>query len=232
VNLDKLAKQLRRDVAANPKKAAVLGLMALVALYFWGPLVWGWVNSGDGKNKAKAELANLILTDDPLEPADKAKARSKPKFHWEKVRPLLAQDPRMVSATFDEVWIDPFGKPAHGEGEDARALDATNSSAAAVAAQNNPPDHGLTLTSVAIGPRRSAATISGERYYVGDEIAAGGKDKALPGLIFRVTKITPQGVELQGHGRIIVLQLSRSRLASGDTIARTPGSGARQSEDD
>jgi hypothetical protein len=104
--------------------------------------------------------------------------------------------------------------------------------ASAAGAQNSQADQGLTLTSIAIGPRRSAATISGERYCVGDEIAAGGKDKVAAGSIFRVTKITPEGVELQGQGRIIVLHLSKSRLASGDTIVRMPGSGDRQSEDD
>lgn len=228
VNLDKLAKQFRRDLAANPKKAAVLGLMALVALYFWGPLVWGWANSGEGQEKTKAELANLILADDPLEAADKAKSRSKPKFRWEKVRPLLAQDPRMVSATFDEVWNDPFGKPPPAEVvAEVATQEAASAAAANAAAQSTPAELRLTLTSIAIGPRRRAATISGERYFVGDEIAASGKDGAAAVQKFRVARITSQGVELQGQGRIIVLQLARSRLASGDTIERQSENGDR-----
>jgi hypothetical protein len=48
VKLDKLVKQLRRDATANPKKTALLGVMALVALYFWGPLLWKGVVAEKG----------------------------------------------------------------------------------------------------------------------------------------------------------------------------------------
>src|SRR6266576_3193818 len=111
VNLEKLAKQLRRDLAANPKKAAALGLMVLVALYFWGPLAWKWVAAGGNKRNSKVNMASLILTDDPVEPSHQTKVRGGAKFRWEKARQLIRQDPHMVSATFDARWIDPFGKP-------------------------------------------------------------------------------------------------------------------------
>jgi len=224
VNLDKLAKQLRRDVAANPKKAAALGLMLVVALYCWGPLVWSWMSSNQGKKTDQAQLANLILTDDPLEPADKAKNRSKARFRWEKVRPLLAQDPRMVSATFEDVWIDPFGKPviATDQSGEPGAPGGTTMVATSEAALTTPAEMGLTLSSVAIGPRRRAATISGERYYVGDEITSTNKDSGLPTAKFRVAKITSQGVELERNGKTFMLRLERSRLASGDQIERKP----------
>jgi hypothetical protein len=122
--------------------------------------------------------------------------------------------------------------PVQGDGAEGELATSETTTASAAAAQNSQADQGLTLTSIAIGPRRSAATISGERYCVGDDITAGGKDKAATGPKFRVSKITPEGVELQGQGRIIVLHLSKSRLASGDTIVRMPGRGDRQSEDD
>jgi hypothetical protein len=219
VNLDKLAKQLRRDLSANPKKAAALGLMVVVALYCWGPLVWGWLKSGKGNKPDQAQLAKLILADDPLEPADKAKSRSKATFRWENVRPLLARDPRMVSATFDDVWIDPFGKPAATtEASGESNSDGTPVTAGTLAADATPADLGLVLSSVAIGTRRRAATISGERYEVGDEFTPKGKDSSLPAVKVRVVKITPQGVELDCCGRTLVLRLERSRLASGDEI--------------
>ena len=226
VNLDKLAKQLRRDLAANPKKAAALGLMVAVALYFWGPLVWGWLHSEQSKKTGQSQLAHLILTDDPLEPADKAKSRSKARFRWEKVRPLLAQDPRMVSATFDEVWIDPFGKPAAGAEDNGESQNASSKStaAAAAAAEASPAEMGLTLSSVAISPRRRAATISGERYFVGDEITVNSKDGSLPPTKIRVATITAQEVELECNGKTITLRLARSRLANGDAIERSPPS--------
>ena len=72
VKLHKLAKQARRDLLANPKKAAILGLMLLVALYFWGPLLWKWFAPAGGKKGSK-DQAGLILEDDPAQAADKAK---------------------------------------------------------------------------------------------------------------------------------------------------------------
>ena len=43
MSLERFAKRLRREVIANPKKAAILGIMLLVAIYFWTPLVMGWM---------------------------------------------------------------------------------------------------------------------------------------------------------------------------------------------
>jgi hypothetical protein len=220
VNLDKLASQLRRDVAANPKKAAALGLMVAVALYCWGPLVWSFVQSAQNKQADPAEMANLILTDDPLQPADKAHGRSKARFHWERVRPAMSQDPYMASATFDAVWADPFDMPAGATEEPSEApRGVTGTAASSAPVDFDAAGAGLALTSVAIGPKRRAAMISGERYYIGDEIKIGDNAGGAP---VRVTNITPEGVELQCQGKTVTLRLVRPRLASGDAIERGP----------
>jgi hypothetical protein len=225
VNLEKLASQLRRDMAANPKKAAALGLMVAVALYCWGPLVWGWVRSAQDSQSDQSQLAKLILTDDPLEAADKGKGRSKGRFRWERVRPLLAQDPYMASATFDAVWTDPFGlSPGATEEQGIGAQASSSIATAAPPPDLLPEDLGLVLTSVAIGPKGGGATISGERYHVGDEIHLHNKDGSMAAAGFRVTRITHQGVEIMGHGKTLVLRLERPRLASGDAIERGAGS--------
>jgi hypothetical protein len=221
VNLDKLASQLRRDLAANPKKAAALGLMVVVALYCWGPLVWGFVQSAQKQQAGQAEMAKLILTDDPLQPADKSPGRAKAKFHWERVRPTMSQDPYMASATFDAVWADPFGIPAGSTEEASEApLGVTSSIASSAPLDFDPAEAGLVLTSVAIGAKRRGATISGERYYVGDSVPIASKDGTAPLAVMRVTNITPEGVELQGQGKTFTLRLVRPRLASGDAIER------------
>ncbi len=110
MNLEKLTKQLRRDVAANPKKAALLGLMVVVALYFWGPLVWKFASVAGGKPRSNANLASLILTDDPADSPQQGKTRSGGKFRWDKVRQIIRQDPHMLPAVFDPNWVNPFGR--------------------------------------------------------------------------------------------------------------------------
>ena len=54
VKIGNIAKQLRREATANPKKASVLGLLAVVALWFWAPLVWGWIFASEDEEGVKA----------------------------------------------------------------------------------------------------------------------------------------------------------------------------------
>ena len=44
VNIQNLSKQLNHEITANPKKAIFLGILMAVGLYFWVPLLWGWVH--------------------------------------------------------------------------------------------------------------------------------------------------------------------------------------------
>jgi hypothetical protein len=215
VNLDKLVKQLRRDLAANPKKAAALGVMLLVALYFWGPLAWKWFSTG-GKRTGKVNMASLILTDDPAEPSQQSKARGNAKFKWEKARQLIRTDPRMISATFDPSWHDPFGKPmgaASGAGNDP------NSEAAQAESAVDAGNLGLVLGSVMIGPRSRVATINGEVCHEGDIVTVTQKDKGTTHRL-RVVKIRREGVTLEVGARVFTLELNQPRLAQGDEIER------------
>src|SRR5580765_6714378 len=110
--------------------------MVLVALYFWGPLAWKFLKAGGAKQNSKANMASLILTDDPIEPSQQTKGGSRIRFKWERVRQLIQQDPHMLSATFDASWVDPFGKPAAtAEAERTTESSAEDSAATAAAAK-------------------------------------------------------------------------------------------------
>ena len=147
-------------MAANPKKAAALGLMVLVALYFWGPLAWKWLSATGSKRTGKVNMASLILTDDPIEPSQQSKVRGGTKFRWEKARQLIRHDPRMVSATFDSSWTDPFSQPAatSADGTDNGAAQA-DAVGAATAAASDPNQLGIVLGSLMITSRVRVATI-------------------------------------------------------------------------
>lgn len=216
MKLDKLAKQLRRDLAANPKKAAALGLMALVALYFWAPLVWHWVSPEGGKKSAQASA--LILTDDPEEPAVAAKRRAV-KFRWEKVRDLAAKDSLMASAAFDGKWTDPF--PGHAPSETkTTTTPAAGAQRAVAAADFDPTQAGLVLSGVMIVGKRRTATINGDTYQEGSVIKL-GSEAELEAVELRVVKIASQGVVLQRGGKTYSLRFAKPSLARGDAIERT-----------
>lgn len=219
VNLDKLTKQLRRDVTANPKKAALLGLMVLVALYFWGPLVWKFVAAKQSKQRSAADMASLILIDDPIEAVQPGKSRGVTKFRWDKVRQLIRQDSRMFSAKFDSGWIDPFGKADTDKREamvETPPDDSAVAAAAAAAQAIDPKDLGIVLGAIMIGPRTRVATINGESCREGDIVTITAKGDATSTFEFRVHRIAKQSVQLEANGRIFALELTPPKLGNGD----------------
>lgn len=225
MKLDKLAKQIRRDLMANPKKAGALGLMLLVAAYFWAPLAWRWLMPKD-KKTAKAAVSKLILTDDPAEPTAKGKPGALPPFRWEKVRQLMNADPRMVTALLDAAWRDPFkAPPAPPESESpeqGKTEEETQRETTAQAIEVGPEQAGLKLVSIAIGPRGRSAIINGETYRVGQVIVGDVKDpaKTKATIDFVIVRIERTRVELERNGKAWQLQLDQPKLARGDEIER------------
>lgn len=229
VKLDKLAKQARRDLAANPKKAAILGLMLLVAAYFWGPLLWKWLAPGGKVKGGKDGQTALILEDDPVEAAPQAKPGALRPFRWEKVRQQIRRDRFMVPAAFEEQWPNPFA-PLPVAAQSQTTIEGESQAAIAAAkteTELTPESAGLTLASVAISPRRRTATISGNTYREGETITAGGgDDKAATGPAFRLVRIERQGVELEHEGKTWWLEFDKPRLVQGDEIE--PSTGGRR----
>jgi hypothetical protein len=215
VKLDKLARQIRRDIAASPKKAAALGLMLVVALYFWAPMVWGWIGKG-GKSKP-ATAVGLILEDEPVDPAAKA-SKARLVFAWEKIRKQIAADPRMTPAVFQPSWNDPFTnleQRAETQASGAASTQTTGPS------ELDPDKAGLRLTSVVIGTRQRWATIGRESYLEGElvrPLAADGKP--MPGIEFLLVRVDRHEVELARNGKTYILSLDRPVLAPGDEIDR------------
>lgn len=221
VNLEKLAKQLRRDMAANPKKAVALGLMVLVALYFWGPLLAKWMSGNGSKRAGTMDTANLILTDDPSEPTQQSRSRSGAKFRWERVRQLMQQDAAMRPAAFDPTWVDPFAKSSlmiAQEQAAAAAVKATPEQAAPVAVA--PSSLSIVLGGVFVSGKSRIATINGEACREGDTLVVSGKDDKSVTQPIRVVQIHRTGVMVEVNGAFQTIELSTPGLARGDEIQR------------
>jgi hypothetical protein len=219
--LDKLVKQLRRDMAANPKKAAALGLMVLVALYFWGPLIVQWVSSGSNK-RSKMDTAALILTDDPIEPAQQNRTRSASRFRWERARQLILQDSLMSSAVFDPIWVDPFAKSAAAIALEQSAETGSEAAPASEGAATSisPDELSLVLGGVFLGPKNRVATINGEACREGDTITVPGKDDKSLSQKIRIVQIRRQSVMIEVGGKLLAIELTTPSLAHGDEIQR------------
>ncbi len=132
----------------------------------------------------------------------------------------------MVPASFEKHWPNPFAplpvvaqtqKSAEGEAQAAIAAAKTETELTPVSA-------GLTLASVAIGPRRRTATISGNTYREGQTIASGGGENvAANRAAFRLVKIEQHGVELEHDGKTWWLEFDKPKLAHGDEIGPAAG---------
>lgn len=207
---------------ANPKKAAILGLMLLVAAYFWGPLLWKWVAPG-GKKGGKESQTALILEDDPAEATPQTKGGAVKPFRWEKVRQSIRNDRFMVSAAFEPQWPNPFAPPP-GVARTPGGESAGGTAAEKSPVEVTPQTAGLKLASVAIGPKRRTATIGGDTYREGDMIAVEGAEKqGSTGAEFRLVRIEAHGVELAREGKTWWLEFEKPRLAKGDEIEPATG---------
>jgi hypothetical protein len=223
VSVDKLTSQLRRDLAANPKKAAVLGLMVLVALYFWGPLVLKFVQAGGTKQK-KTNVSALILTDDPIEPSQQpGKTGLRSRFRWEKVRQQIDGDERMRSAEFDIAWVDPFGAPAPAAAQAEQVAEQPMEDPAALTsavAAIDPQSVGLSLGGILLGSGRRLAIVNGQICRQGDVVSILDKRDKSTTYEFHVHSIRGQSVQLEIGGQIFSLELNQPRLAHGDDVKR------------
>jgi hypothetical protein len=228
VNLDKLSKQLRRDVAAHPKKAALLALMALVAIYFWAPLLRKLVPTNQNAENAALVPANLPASTPAI--AQTMPSRGAANFNWEKIQDLIRRDSHMVSASFDPTWTNPFGANQTALADESiesqttpRLADDPDTKAAAMLATLRPQDLGIVLGGTMIGPRGRLATINDEPCREGDVILVGLKNDKSMVFDFQVLKITRQSVQLGKGGKTLTVELPAPKLGAGDDFpaART-----------
>src|SRR6188474_2854883 len=102
VKLDKLLKMLKRDLAANPMKAGVLGILLLGGLYFWGPLVWKWVAKKGPAGASAAVVPSAtqesVGTQNAGIQGAGTEEKKEPEFVWREVRDRRESDPLARSA--------------------------------------------------------------------------------------------------------------------------------------
>jgi hypothetical protein len=219
VKLSKLLKKLKRDLSASPQKAAALGVMVLVALYFWAPLVMKFVGA-KGKDK-KIAVAQVILPTAPLV-TNVAAHPAIDTAHWDRIRETLAQEQLMTAATYQAQWQNPFRRAKHSkaaqeptEPEDPTQLNTpanANQSADDSAAKARVAN--LVVSSLLITKRDRAAVIAGVVYRVGDVLDLGAPNGE-PQLELRVSSIDETGIYVDHQGNKLRIERAKTRLSPG-----------------
>lgn len=220
MKLDKLLKRLKRDLAASPQKAGALGLMVLVALYFWAPLVLKWVKK---PSKPAAIAANPVaLPSGPaVTPAVVRPATDSAR--WNRVRQSISQDRLMAAVPHQAGWTNPFNRLKSKMVDSAEAPAETSTSATPQIAPTARPalskEHlaGIAISSILISTRDSAAVIRGTVYRVNDSLSLSEETEDAR-LEVRIVGIDELGIDLEHEGRQYRIDRLRPKLSPGDHV--------------
>ncbi len=236
MTLQNLTNSIKRECLANPKKGAVLALLLVAGLYFWGPILKRWT-FGATKPAATTTEETVIAQDDPrpeqpATPAVKLPAWDKIELALEKsehAQPMPANQAALlknpfVKLAFENAEAKIPGQEDEGPAEKPMVVPAVQ--------HIDPAQVGLIVKSVSIGPGGRLATFRGQVYSLGDQIPV-SPDDAPPTNVtapitsaapFELTKVEPWGVVLTRNGKEYIQQLAQPRLKKFDRIAWGGGS--------
>jgi hypothetical protein len=230
MSLNKLVRQLRGEARANPKKAAILGVLGLVALYFWGPLVWGRVapeqasGGPPGTDGHRPEVGRLVPEADanaaPFpstastqpQPSAKEEEQACP-YPWTQLNEWMRQDP-MTTAEDLTGWRDPFDPIVSAEDMDEHER------AQAGAPQVTPESLAVELSGTLIGPRRRVALIGGKAYREGQTVTI---DHSGQPVELNLIEVHPRRIVLEWEGNRLDLAIpERNTAGQIELDAQTP----------
>jgi len=182
-------------VLGHPKKAAVLGLLVLVAVYFWSPLVWGWFVKDEPSVETSSATEDSDF--DPMVLADSSKATPSPPeptpaHPWQLLVEWRENDPTTTTAPGLSDRRDPF-RSLEPEVADAELEDESRTVEAAV----TPESIGLELAGTLVGPDHSVALINGKAYREGKTIASTKDGESIE---FELSEVHPRRIVLRRLG--------------------------------
>src|SRR5262245_15983252 len=110
-----IVQKLQREMNASPAKAAGLGLGIVVAIYFWAPLVKGFIWSDapaappvPAAPPAAAAPAVAAAPVAPAAPGATPPATAAPGYDWQRYAQMIDEDVRMQSSGELPNARDPF----------------------------------------------------------------------------------------------------------------------------
>jgi hypothetical protein len=188
MNTKQFTKQLRREIKTNPKRAFALAVVCGVGVYFWAPLIMGWISPEPppaSSTKKKASVASAGKAAAKAAASDSADAAAKrAPMAWKDISRAIRNDWRMKPATDLALSRNPFAPKVvpHAEGDPnsadptqakptAEAVAAADVASKAAVADPTPQSLGLKLTGTMIGARKRSAVINGRVVSEGSEYA-------------------------------------------------------------
>lgn len=215
-----MIKQLRREAARNPAKAGVLGLLVVVALWFWAPLVWGWIGPGEASSQPASESPSAVsvATEAGLgaaSPAPAVATTKMPTYTWQQLAEWRRQDPLTTAADTLRLRRDPFhAVEAEVADEEVKPVQEVIQPVVL-----KPEDLGLKVTSTVVGPARRVALINGRTYQEGQVIRCGREGQEIA---FQLVEVQPRHVVLERDGHRFELAIPKKTLSDRIELSATP----------
>ena len=216
MNTERLVRQLKREVKAHPKKAALLGAVFVVAVWFWTPLVVGWVTPEKPTGQSMELPAGAVPTPAPsVAEASFAKSTTGRKRtkepSWEKLVDWIENDPRTRIPESLPTDREPFS-PIQTEVESTAEVEE---------AENSPPEAtpeelGVAVSSTIIGPRRRVALINGKAYRQGQKITLVKDSRTI---IFTLAEVQARQIVLKREGKRFDVPLPE-RIVGSETLSK------------
>ncbi|RIK79250.1 MAG: hypothetical protein DCC68_13595 [Planctomycetota bacterium] len=232
MNAQRLVRQLKREIKTNPKRAALLAGLTAVGIYFWAPLVAGWVMPEQAATAPVKQIASRAPTPAGATPAGATTAQPSKTTNatpWTQLWAAIQDDKRTKPATALLAAADPFRPfPAPPEtNEETEESNQGNPSAEGTATAKRPPTAnpaaavevtpkslGMKLTGTVIGPRQRAAVIDGKIVPEGGLVlpaAADGKSSSTKTdaakIAFRLVKVDDRSIALERNQKKYTLSI-------------------------
>jgi hypothetical protein len=197
-------------MTANPKKAIALGLLVVVALYFWAPLVLGWFAKDEKPVTSPTAAKPPIPASTPAAPAASETVSApaplakpkEPQPTWQQFIAWMDADPRTKPAAALAADCNPFHSPK-------AAVSAPRADVKPIAVEVTPQGANLVLSSTIVGDRVQAARINGKTYRPGDRLEV--KLKSGQALEYTIAEIKARSVILTRSGKQYELKIENSK---------------------
>lgn len=217
-----LGKRLKRELVKSPAKAALLGLVCLIALWYWAPILGDCLT---GASNAPADI--VVKPAETVGPDIGLIATAKENVgktistvcNWQSLAEWLDEDPRAKPAVATEGYRDPFRRAEASATQDVtrriqeliRRIQegAEEESTELVAPPEGPvekqpefSDLSLVLGGTIVGSQVRSATINGNTYWLRND-ASDNQD----GRTIQIPLGARSGTDNKSNGQTITLKL-------------------------
>ena len=196
----------------------MLGLVALVAIWFWVPLLLGWASDEDPLAAAAtvpADGSAAEVTSPAVKALESTDSEPEEVEHpWEDVAKWLDADPRARPAERPQHRPEPFCPVGPAPEE---IVQQKPDAAELAEREKTPEELGLELSSTIIGLRRRVAVISGKAYRQGQSIRL-VKDGSQ--ITFKLVEVHDRQIALEREGRRFDLLLSEPQSSGSIQVSR------------